>query len=438
MNTSFNRWILETTGLHMTPEKQSQIDAALTELARTYHISVERCLHQLMSGKLQRDRFIDLITTPESYFLRHEKVMAHVVTKIIPKILQTGRRVRILSLPCARGEEPFTMAMMLLDHGINPQLVEIIGADISGKRIAEAKAAIYTSHSLRRVPADFQHRHFVPSGSKSFKVRQNLIGSVRFLQANLLQDALGKIGRGVDIIFCHNLFIYFNKPTIQQALEIFWELLSGDGWFFVDPTEIPHVSRTFQRVDIGKNSGFRKKKVESSQPLKKQNRGVPAGSWPKHPTTSREGQKSKPTKRISTKTAKTKKATTKQQKDSADLWLQASTCYQSKELDRAHTLFEKLLKQKEWQSKAHLGLAMVCSDRGRQIEAIEHAEAVLSGPSDWRKQLTASELGELHAIVAVTLFNKGLHTQGKLHFEELQKLAPQHEALHLYQTVKGS
>lgn len=437
MNTLFNRWIMAATGLHITPDKQAQVDAALRELAAGQQIPVERSLHLLMEGDMLRDEFIDHITTPESYFLRHKQIMAYVVNRIIPKFLQEGKRVRVLCLPCARGEEPYTLAMMLRDRGINPRTVEIIGGDISKKRIEEARAAAYSSYSLRTVPADFQHRHFIAAAHNKFQVKQDLIGSVRFIQLNLLQDALLKVTRGFDIFFCHNLFIYFNKQTIQKALAVVWELLAPHGWFFVDTTEIPHVSGTFQRVAAGEGFGFRKGKVlQKPMPTKKHIIPPRPRPWPGQPANSRTAILPQKISRPAKKAEPALKFSPDRQEHGADLCRQAEASYRAKELDRARHLFEKLLEEEQWRCKAQLGLAMLCSDRGEQIEAIEHAEAVLNAATKERDRLTRAELAETHAIVAVSLFNKGLNDHAEHYFEELRKLAPQHQALRLLKKGK--
>ena len=116
----------------------------------------------------------------------------------------------------------------------------------------------------------------------------------------------------------------------------------------------------------------------------------------------------------------------------SDLYRQADAAYRAKELDRARSLFEKLLTKGQWTCKARMGLAMIYSDRGEQMEALEHADGVLNAPAKERKRLSGAELGEIHAIVAVILFNKGLHDQARNYFEELQKLAPEHQALKLF------
>lgn len=431
MNTFLNRWIMEHTGLHITPDKQPQVDAALRELAAARSIPIERCIHLLINGNLSRDEFIDLITTPESYFLRHKQIMTHVVDRIIPQLLQKGRKVRVLCLPCARGEEPHTLAMMLYDRGINPGLVEIIGADISQKRIEEARIGTYSQYSLRTVPADFRQRHFVPAANDTFQINQDIMGSVRFMQINLLQDALLKVSSGVDIVFCHNLFIYFDRPTIRRALSIIWELLAPQGWFFVDTTEIPHVSETFQRVAVGAGFGFRKGKVTPkahSIPIPTKKYSPLPTPRPKPPMPFK--KVARPAKRVISPRKITSIPAPIQ--SGSDLYRQAETAYRAKELDQARSLFEKLLTEEQWRCKARIGLTMICSDRGEQMEAIEHADAVLNAPTKEKERLSGTELGEIHAIVAVTLFNKGLHDQAKNYFEKLQKLAPDHQALKLF------
>lgn len=422
MMTQLNGWIKQQTGINITPDKQAIIETAVNELARKNRVSAAQYVALILTGSVDQNQFINAITTPESFFLRHKQTMTFVIDNVVRKITETGK-VRILCLPCARGEEPYSLAMMLIDRGISLSRVDITGIDISKKWINHAKKGIYNPYSLRQVPHDFKQRHFIHAPDNHLKVNPSILGKINLYQVNLFEFSSSMIPPGFDVIFCHNLFIYFDKPTINRALKVFNSILSPQGWLFVDITEVPNVSLPFQRVEAGASFGFRK--AGTMEVKTKSNI---------HAATGYRTKKTLP--RASVKTAK--KMTFPKKPDStpasgngASVTLQsAREAYLTKDFHRAHELFNKLLSHEPYKAKAYLGLAMISSDRGEDLEALEYAETALENITG-QKGLSKSEQIEAHAILAVTLYRKGITGKGLDHFKALKKIAPDHEALKL-------
>lgn len=148
--------------------------------------------------------------------------------------------LRVLSLPCASGEEPYSLAMALLDAGVTETAFAIHAADISSKALATAQRAVYGKNSFRGHSLEFRDRHFRPR-SEGYVLNPAIRRCVKFARGNIL-DAEFMDGTGpFDFIFCRNLLIYFDPAMQVLALSKLHRLLAADGVLFVGSAEVPLV-----------------------------------------------------------------------------------------------------------------------------------------------------------------------------------------------------
>lgn len=144
--------------------------------------------------------------------------------------------LRLLSLPCSTGEEPYSMAMALLDAGVPPERFHIDAVDISTRALAQARRAVYGRNSFRGADLDFRDRYFdaTPQG---YRLHDAVRVQVQLQQGNLL--AAGFLpGAGIyDVIFCRNVLIYFDRATQDRAIAVLRRLLTARGTLFVGPAE---------------------------------------------------------------------------------------------------------------------------------------------------------------------------------------------------------
>jgi chemotaxis protein methyltransferase WspC len=148
------------------------------------------------------------------------------------------RLVRILSIPCAGGEEPYTMAMVLTDAGIPPENFIIDAYDISPPAW-RARSGIYGRNAFRAQDLTFRDLHFTSAGDGDYRINDAIRKQVRFKQGNLLEFDLATRSRYYDVIFCRNLLIYFDKPTTKAAIAKLEALLMDDGQLFAGYAEVP-------------------------------------------------------------------------------------------------------------------------------------------------------------------------------------------------------
>jgi len=189
------------------------------------------------------NELIEAIVVTETWFFRDRapfNAFAQIVTSDwLPK--HSEQPMRILSVPCASGEEPFSLAMSLLDAGVAPERFQIEAMDISQNALARAARAVYGKNSFRGTDLGFRDRHFheVKDG---FAINPGLRQQVRFQHANVLDDGFLTDAPPYDFIFCRNLLIYFDRATQTVALAKFHRLLATDGMIFVGPAELPLVT----------------------------------------------------------------------------------------------------------------------------------------------------------------------------------------------------
>jgi len=138
------------------------------------------------------------------------------------------RRFRALSLPCASGEEAYSMAITLLDAGLDAGRFHVEGLDLSGRAISAARRGTYADAAVRMVPAPVRHRHF-EHGPAGHRVKDHARRAVSFRVANLLDGSpLAAIGP-FDVVFCRNVMIYFTSDARQRVLATLGSLLRDDG-----------------------------------------------------------------------------------------------------------------------------------------------------------------------------------------------------------------
>ena len=148
--------------------------------------------------------------------------------------------LRVLSLPCASGEEPYSLAMALLDAGVTETAFAIHAADISTQALTRAQRAVYGKNSFRGRALEFRDRHFRPL-PEGYVLNPAIRRCVKFARGNIL-DAGFMDGTGpFDFIFCRNLLIYFDPAMQVLAVSKLHRLLADDGVLFVGSAELPLV-----------------------------------------------------------------------------------------------------------------------------------------------------------------------------------------------------
>jgi chemotaxis protein methyltransferase WspC len=186
------------------------------------------------------NQLVEAVVVTETWFFRDPQAFAALAKILLQDWLPANAtgRARILSLPCSSGEEPYSIAMALLDAGIPDSRFAIDAVDLSQRVLEKAAAGIYGKNSFRGTDLAFRDRHFQPQ-DESYTINPAIRNCVQFRQDNLLGSEFSFRPSSYNFIFCRNLLIYFDRETQAQAFAKLDSLLIHGGTLFVGPAEVP-------------------------------------------------------------------------------------------------------------------------------------------------------------------------------------------------------
>jgi chemotaxis protein methyltransferase CheR len=179
---------------------------------------------------------VDALTTNKTSFFREPRHFDLMREDVLPELRQLRRPMRIWSAGCSSGEEPYTMAMVILDELRESANAKILATDISTRMLDRARAGVYAEETIEDVPAHLRPLFFrVPGTQPQYSVSDSVRALVQFARLNLV--APWPMRRRFDLICCRNVMIYFDKATQQRLVERFYEMLVPGGWFFAGHSE---------------------------------------------------------------------------------------------------------------------------------------------------------------------------------------------------------
>ena len=194
---------------------------------------------------------VEAIVVTETWFMRGREAFVAFANLSLNDWLPRNPKgvMRVLSLPCSSGEEPYSMVMALLDAGMPVDRFSVDAVDISANALARAANAIYGKNSFRGKHLEFRDKYFVQV-EDGYALSPDIQRHVIFHRDNLLREGF-KSGVRYDFIFCRNLLIYFDRVTQGAALNKIRNMLATDGLLFVGPAEMPIVTEHgFANVNI--------------------------------------------------------------------------------------------------------------------------------------------------------------------------------------------
>jgi chemotaxis protein methyltransferase WspC len=195
-------------------------------------------LAELRTSKREVEELVELVVVPETWFFRDEEPFAflarYVTSEWLP--LQKPDVLRILSVPCSTGEEPYSIAMSLMDAHLIPEQFHIDAMDISKKALADAERAVYGPGSFRGENLAFRDRYF-EEAEGGYRLIPSVKNSVYFSRANLLDPGFLAGKAPYDVIFCRNLMIYFDAPARERTNIVLDRFLTKEGIIFVGHSE---------------------------------------------------------------------------------------------------------------------------------------------------------------------------------------------------------
>jgi chemotaxis protein methyltransferase CheR len=222
-------------------------------MGRSGQDSFAAYLQLVQNDAAEAEQLINSFTVNETYFYREEHQLRCLSRSLLPEIVAKrgpGDLVRLWSAPCATGEEPYSLAIWLLENWplVDAYHIEIIGSDIDTRALAAAAAGEYGERALARLPPDVVDRYFEPPVRGYRRIIQDLRESVRYTTVNLIDAASMRAQGPFDVIFCRNVLIYFDDASRADAAHNLFQALRPGGFICLGHTE--SMSRISDRFAV--------------------------------------------------------------------------------------------------------------------------------------------------------------------------------------------
>ncbi|MCK4389078.1 MAG: protein-glutamate O-methyltransferase CheR [Desulfobacterales bacterium] len=240
----FSALVYEKCGINLQDGKKELVRARLGKRLREGGFEDFRAYYKFLTEDENGDelvRMLDAISTNLTSFFREEKHFDFLKETVFPSYLETGlQRLRFWSAGCSSGEEPYSLAMWLLEHFAQRSYfdMKILATDISTKVLANAQRGVYPGDRVAKIPEFLLRKHFQRGYGRQggyFRVKPALRDVVEFKRFNLMEPFPFK--EVFNLILCRNVMIYFDKKTQQGLINKFHESLVDGGYLFIGHSE---------------------------------------------------------------------------------------------------------------------------------------------------------------------------------------------------------
>jgi len=241
------QYVYDIAGIVLNTSKKEMVYRRLTRIIRERKISsfTEYCDLLKAEPEKEKDYFINAITTNLTSFFREQHHFDYMVQHELPKLIKNSltnhKRLRIWSSASSTGEEPYSIAITLLEtmkDSLSQWDAKILATDIDSNVLAAGKSGVYDDRRIEDIPKKFKEKYFhrgVGNNKNKVKVDKELSKLITFKQLNLLHDWPMK--GPFDIIFCRNVIIYFDKETQQELFARYYEMLTPGGLLILGHSE---------------------------------------------------------------------------------------------------------------------------------------------------------------------------------------------------------
>jgi chemotaxis protein methyltransferase CheR len=243
----FRDFIYQHCGLNFTEDSKYLLEKRLGKRLQLHQLASFKDYYYLLRYSPLRDQelteVIDLLTTNETYFFREDFQLKTFREEILPELRERkeragSRQLRIWSAGCSSGEEPYTIAMILLDQPwLHDWRVEVIGTDISQRVLQMARQGTYGAASFRATDESYRRRFFTTDADGRARIRDEVRRLVTLSHLNLFDTAwVALLGR-MDVIFCRNVIIYFDINGKKRVIDTFCQRLHPEGFLLLGHSE---------------------------------------------------------------------------------------------------------------------------------------------------------------------------------------------------------
>ncbi|NNM52988.1 MAG: protein-glutamate O-methyltransferase CheR [Pseudomonadales bacterium] len=233
------------TGIELSDAKREMVYSRLVRRIRSLGLKdfADYCNFLDKNKHQEMTHFVNAITTNLTSFFREGHHFEAMRTTLLPELVKQNaqrRSLRVWSAGCSTGEEPYSLAMTLLDSGLFKGWdAKILATDVDSNVLAHATAGLYHREKIQGLPQDLQQRHFVRTEREEMlQIDPRVSAWVSFRQLNLLHE--WPMSGPFDLIFCRNVVIYFSKETQRQLFDRFASLMAVGGYLCIGHSETLH------------------------------------------------------------------------------------------------------------------------------------------------------------------------------------------------------
>ncbi|WP_448190800.1 CheR family methyltransferase [Azospirillum sp. sgz301742] len=242
---AFCEFLRERTGLSFGENKRYYVERRVMERiaavgARGFRDYLDLLRFQASGEELQL--LVNLMTVNETYFFREKYQFDCLVNSVLDEVVRTrkpGDRIRVWSAGCSTGEEPYSLAIMLLEFWkrVDDFEIELHASDIDSRALARAREGIYDERSLQFLPPDLVSKYFTLAAPGRWRIIEDLRYSIDFSHINLMDPDQVRRFHDLDVIFCRNMLIYFDDLGRREVAAGFYDALAPGGFVFLGHSE---------------------------------------------------------------------------------------------------------------------------------------------------------------------------------------------------------
>lgn len=241
----FRDFFYRKTGIHFDDSKRYFVDKRLIERIeatgaedfRSWFIALR---FEARGEELQQ--LVNAMTVNETYFFREAYQFDCMVNDMLTELARRkrpGGRIRIWSIPSSTGEEPYSIAIYLLERWamIDDYEVEILSSDIDTQVLDAAQRGVYSARSIGQLPKPYLEKYFKRRNDNEYEISRDLVNAVEFSRVNLTDANDTRRFRDIDLVFCRNLLIYFDDLSRRVAAEAFFDAMAPGGFICLGHSE---------------------------------------------------------------------------------------------------------------------------------------------------------------------------------------------------------
>lgn len=258
--------IKDYCGIFFDDGSKHLMERRLSKRVQTIHLNDFRDYYRFLLYDKRKDEelsfIVDVLTVNETYFFREMNQLKTLRDEILPELKNRNRdvrKIRIWSAGCSTGEEPYTIAMIILEQGyFFGWDIEILGSDINQRVLHHARKGVYRKNSFRTTEDYYIQKYFVQEDGQ-YRINDSVKQLVSFSCLNLLDPVKVKFVGNMDVILCRNVLIYFDQEARKKVIKSFHERLVDNGYLLLGHAEsLMNISTAFTLKHFKNDMAYQK------------------------------------------------------------------------------------------------------------------------------------------------------------------------------------